>query len=233
MWQEVAGESKVNLLHCGDVGRASRASARREKLVAVARKLFSEQGFHGTGVAQLAAESGIKVGQIYRDFEGKEAIVAEIVDSDLRTFLHEGEIAHATQSGDITAIRVWLRMFIRCGEASEARALMPEILAEAARNDRIKAIAHDINRRVKRALVQALAALAPRPEQADARADLADLILTIGAGIMHRRIADPDFDEHAAYRRLVALVDGSIDQMLDESAYPSVKKNHCGFVTTD
>ncbi len=223
----------MNLLQCGDACRASRAAARREKLVTVARKLFSENGFHGTGVAQLAAVSGIKVGQIYRDFADKEAIVAEIVDTDLRAFLHEAEIAEAVQGGDIVAIRAWLRMFIRCGEASEARALMPEILAEAARNDRIKAIAHTINRRVKRALVQAIAALAPHPEQTDARAALADLILTLGAGIMHRRIADPDFDENAACRRLVALVDGSIDELLAGSAYPGLKMDHCGFVTLE
>ena len=53
----------------------------------VARTLFTEQGFHRTGVAQIAAASGIKVGQIYRDFADKEAIVAAIVESDLAAFL--------------------------------------------------------------------------------------------------------------------------------------------------
>ncbi len=198
----------------------------------VARRLFSENGFHGTGVAQIAAESGIKVGQIYRDFADKEAIVAEIVENDLRLFLHEAEIAQAVESRDIAAIRDWLRMFMRCGEATEARALMPEILAEAARNDRIKGIAHTINRRVKRALVQALTALAPHADQADARHELAETILTWGAGIMHRRIADPDFDEEAAYRRMSAHVDTAIDRMLGSPPYPMLQKDHCGFVTT-
>ena len=52
-----------------------------------ARKLFIENGFHGTGVAQIAARSGIKVGQIYRDFSSKEDIIAAIVNSDCRSFL--------------------------------------------------------------------------------------------------------------------------------------------------
>ncbi|WP_242193017.1 TetR/AcrR family transcriptional regulator [Sphingomonas hankookensis] len=231
MWQEVTGESNVNLLQCGEACRASRAVARREKLVTVARKLFSEHGFHGTGVAQIAAESGIKVGQIYRDFADKEAIVAEIVENDLRLFLHEAEIAQAVERRNIAAIRDWLRMFMRCGEASEARALMPEILAEAARNDRIKGIAHTINRRVKQALVQALTALAPHADQANARGELAETILTWGAGIMHRRIADPDFDDEAAYRQMSAHVDATIDQMIATAPYPILQKEHCGFVT--
>ncbi|PZO78616.1 MAG: TetR/AcrR family transcriptional regulator [Sphingomonas hengshuiensis] len=223
----------MNLLQCREECRASRAVARREKLVAVARRLFSENGFHGTGVAQIAAESGIKVGQIYRDFADKEAIVAAIVEHDLRLFLLEAEIAQAVESGDTAAVRDWLRMFMRCGEASEARALMPEILAEAARNDRIKGIAHTINRRVKRALVQALTALAPHPGQAETRADLAELILTIGAGIMHRRIADPDFDEEAAYRRLGGLVEGAIDRMIGSGPAPILRNDHCGFVAAN
>lgn len=221
----------MNLLQCGEECRASRAVARREKLVTVARKLFSENGFHGTGVAQIAAESGIKVGQIYRDFADKEAIVAEIVENDLRLFLHEAEIAQAVERRNIAAIRDWLRMFMRCGEASEARALMPEILAEAARNDRIKGIAHTINRRVKQALVQALTALAPHADQANARGELAETILTWGAGIMHRRIADPDFDDEAAYRQMSTHVDATIDQMIGTAPYPILQKEHCGFVT--
>lgn len=198
----------------------------------MARKLFAEHGFHNTGVAQLAAVSGIKVGQIYRDFADKEAIVAEIVESDLTTSLHEAEIAEAVETGDVDAIRAWLRLFLQCGRDVDARRLMPEILAEAARNERIKAIAHTINRRVKRALMQALGALAPRPEQAESRAQLADIILTIGAGIMHRRIADPDFDDVAAYNRLTLLVETAIDQLLDNPAYPEPKMNHCGLVTS-
>jgi AcrR family transcriptional regulator len=219
MRQELAGESDVNLLQCGEACRASKAAARRERLVTVARRLFADHGFHGTGVAQLAAESGIKVGQIYRDFADKEAIVAEIVESDLATFLNESELDHAIASGDAAAIRGWLRIFARCEGNSGSPALVPEIIAEAARNERIAAIAHAINRRVRSALSRALVALVPGPEFAERRLQVADLILTIGAGLMHRRIADPDFDEEATRRRLLLFVDRSIDQILDTSPY--------------
>ena len=50
---------------CAALGR-SRAQQRRDKVVDVARRLFASQGFHATGMAQIAKESGVAVGQIYR-----------------------------------------------------------------------------------------------------------------------------------------------------------------------
>lgn len=68
-------------------GRGERADNRRRHLLDVARRLFIDQGFHQTGVAQIAAESGIKVGQIYRDFASKEAIIAAICESNVEAWL--------------------------------------------------------------------------------------------------------------------------------------------------
>lgn len=221
----------MNLLQCGDACRATKAAARRERLVSVARRLFAEQGFHGTGVAQLATESGIKVGQIYRDFADKEAIVAEIVERDLIAALGEAELDHAIAARDLAAIRAWIGAFTRCERGSDARALVPEIIAEAARNERIAAIARSINRRVKSALLRAIQALAPGPGQYEDRARLADLILTIGAGLMHRQIADADFDEEATRARLLVVIEEAIDRLTGVRAYPILQKEHCSSMT--
>ena len=59
----------TEMLHCGMEKAPSRADLRRSHLLETARQLFAERGFHQTGMAQIAAASGIKVGQIYRDFE--------------------------------------------------------------------------------------------------------------------------------------------------------------------
>lgn len=60
----------------------NRAEHRRRLVTDTARKLFMNHGFHATGMAQLAKESGIAVGQIYRDFASKEDIVAAICNAD-------------------------------------------------------------------------------------------------------------------------------------------------------
>lgn len=232
MWQEGTGEPQVNLLQCGEACRASRAAARREKLVSVARRLFAEQGFHGTGVAQLAAESGIKVGQIYRDFADKEAIVAEIVESDLAIFLNDQDITRAIEVRDVPALREWLREFLRCGSDGEPDPLFAEIMAEAARNDRIRTIAHSINRSVSGALMRVLAALIPGESLAEARNQLCDMILTMSAGVLYRRIGDPDFEEAATFRRLIAALDAHIDALIAPKPDPIFENHRCGFVTS-
>src|SRR3546814_6846394 len=72
-----------------------RARARRDRLLQVARTLFIEQGFHQTGTAQIAAASGIAVGQMYRDFKNKEAIIAAICEADVEAWLEEKALADA------------------------------------------------------------------------------------------------------------------------------------------
>src|SRR3546814_10817567 len=58
--------------------RGPRSAARRQHILATTRDLFVKRGFHQTGMAQIASSSGIAVGQIYRDFANKEAIIAAI-----------------------------------------------------------------------------------------------------------------------------------------------------------
>ena len=60
---------------------------------------------------------------------------------------------------------------------------MPEIMAESSRNPRVARLQEDISASVKSALVAALAAWAPGADREAARAELADLILTLGAGL--------------------------------------------------
>jgi AcrR family transcriptional regulator len=221
----------VNLLQCEEAGRAGRAAARREQLVSVARRLFAQQGFHGTGVAQLAAESGIKVGQIYRDFVDKEAIVAAIVESDLAVFLNDQDMTRAIENRDIPALREWLREFLRCGSDGDPDPLFAEIMAEAARNARIRTIAHTINRSVSGALMRVLTALVPGESHAEERSRLCDMILTMSAGVLYRRIGDPDFEEAETHRRLIAVLDEHIDALVIPPADPIFENSHCGFVT--
>jgi TetR/AcrR family transcriptional regulator, repressor of fatR-cypB operon len=48
---------------------------KRQAILDAALELFSELGFHGTTVPQVAERAGVAAGTIYRYFEGKEALV--------------------------------------------------------------------------------------------------------------------------------------------------------------
>lgn len=51
----------------------------RERITTAAGTLFRRQGWSGTGLAQIASESGTRVGSIYHFFADKEALTVEVV----------------------------------------------------------------------------------------------------------------------------------------------------------
>jgi len=51
----------------------------REQLKCAAARLFREQGFHGTSVAQIAAAAWITKSSLYHHFPSKQALLAEIL----------------------------------------------------------------------------------------------------------------------------------------------------------
>jgi AcrR family transcriptional regulator len=162
---------------------AGRAAERRQLILDTSRRLFIQNGFHGTGVAQIAVASGIKVGQIYRDFSSKEDIIAAIAFRDLSQFLDEAALQRAIDASDMAAIRQWILAFVTYDQDIEGYRLMPEIMAESSRNPRIARLQEDINASVKNALAAALTAWAPGADRETARSELADLILALGGGL--------------------------------------------------
>lgn len=57
-----------------------RISYTRERLIQVALELFSEYGYEGTSVEQIASAVGIKAPSIYAHFKGKEDILKAVLD---------------------------------------------------------------------------------------------------------------------------------------------------------
>lgn len=204
---------RVSFLHCNMPSRADKADIRRARLLDVSRKLFIENGFHGTGVAQIAAESGVRVGQIYRDFASKEDIVAALVEADLAEFLAKDLLAESVRNGDTAAVREWIGRFTRCDEPIEECRMMTEIVAEGARNVRIADIHRNLDAQVRDSLMIALEVLVPGPAAAARRVLLVDMILTVGLGMVNRRIVDPDLDCRALSERMERFVDDELGEL--------------------
>lgn len=206
------------LLQCKNIRSDGRAAVRRAHLLEVARKLFMQHGFHSAGIAQLAAETGIKVGQIYRDFQSKEDIIAAIVEADVAFFLDEQRLCTAVESRDARLVRDWIEDFLACEKLLDRSNLMPEIVAESARNRRIAAIFATVDAKVRAYLSGALAVLAPGPERAGGRAVLGDLIMTLAIGLCNRRIADPTLDLAPLAATIRRLIDRELDALQQAGA---------------
>lgn len=196
--------------------RDRRAVERRSRLIEAARMSFAEHGFRGAGIAQIAKRSGIKVGQIYRDFTCKEDIVAAIVEADLADFLAEEALHRAIETGDGGALRGWITDLVLYKANRQDAPLIPEIMAEASRNERIAGIVRSADARIRLRLLAALDALLPSSGNAEALAVVADMILTMMTGLCCRDLASLEPDRALMVARVQLMVDRQIEALLEE-----------------
>ncbi len=189
----------------------SRADLRRQRILDSARALFIKHGFHQTGVALIAEGSGVKIGQIYRDFASKEDIIAAISRSDIADWLEKG-LESAVADGELFAIRKWIKRFVSLEPAIDQCRILTEIVAEAARNERIAGIYREIDVRSRECLAEALETLAPRANRAG-RDRLIGLILMLSLGLAMRRTIGSETDMAALSRHASEIVDWELDQL--------------------
>jgi AcrR family transcriptional regulator len=66
------------------------ALSRREQILATAAELFATRGFHGVSVVELGAACGISGPALYKHFESKDAMLAEMLVSISEELLRVG-----------------------------------------------------------------------------------------------------------------------------------------------
>lgn len=106
--------------------------ARRAEIVVAAQKCFAEKGLHGASVADIAREAGLSVGQLYRIFASKEAIIEAIVSEIVNARV--GEMIDENHNLARKAAVLAGRIPTSAATKSDNYLLM-EINAEASRND--------------------------------------------------------------------------------------------------
>lgn len=188
------------------------AEDRRETIIAAARRLFAQYGFHNTGMAQIALASKVLVGQIYRDFAGKEELIAAIVERDISELLDDPELEGAVTAGRPDRLNAWVRGFIRRDLDRETRSVLADILSEATRNPRFAAMVTRAHNRLRERLTSAAMVWAPAPDKAAAREELADLILTVAGAMQHRNIWGLPV-ESASAAKLLETIEAEIAEL--------------------
>ena len=111
--------------------------ARRAEIVVAAQKCFAEKGLHGASVADIAREAGLSVGQLYRIFASKEAIIEAIVSEIVNARV--GEMIDENHNLARKAAVLAGRIPTSAATKSDNYLLM-EINAEASRNPRLREI---------------------------------------------------------------------------------------------
>jgi AcrR family transcriptional regulator len=107
---------------------ATRAEATRAALVATARRLFVENGYHATGTTDVVAQAGAGTrGALYHHFPDKRSLFLAVfheVEQDLLA----GAAANVTASDALTRLRTGLNAFL---DASLTKEVQRVILIDA------------------------------------------------------------------------------------------------------
>ena len=132
----------------------ARINARRDQIIAAARLCFRKHGFHGAGMAEIAKTSQLSVGQIYRYFDNKDAIIEEIVRRMVTNKIqlitgnahNLQQVAHNLAHRRIGNLSSPFKEDICMEQKEQAEidhALMLEVAAEATRNPVVEKIWRD------------------------------------------------------------------------------------------
>ena len=192
----------------------SRAEMRRQCVMQAARKLFIENGFHATGMAQVAKTSGVAIGQIYRDFSSKEEIVAALVEADCGRLMMYRVLENAIGQNDKEAVRAWLREFVEPSDDPDDARLFAEIVSEAARSARVGAIFRQVQDDLRHHMDEALELLAPADDLAERRDLLAEIITTLSVGMFHQQLIRPEADLSHIITGVQALLDRELNALM-------------------
>ncbi len=85
---------------------------RRQQILDIAAELFAERGFHGVSVAELGAACGISGPALYKHFESKDAMLAEMLVNISETLLAEGRSRVASAEGPREALEALVEWHI-------------------------------------------------------------------------------------------------------------------------
>lgn len=177
-------------------GRPS-VEARRQQILDAASDRVRQSGFHGASMADIAKAAGLSVGQIYRYFENKEAIIAAIVAQDLAE-MREKFAELESRPGDLLDV-IGAHMPEAIDKCYDQRrsALVLEVLAEAARNPKVAAIVRAADAQ-ERALARTMLERSRKPEWTEAEfVARSEMIGVLFDGLVMRAVNNPDADRAA------------------------------------
>ena len=115
------------------VSQQERHQMRQDEIIVAARRCFRASGFHAASMSQIALEAQLSVGQIYRYFASKDAIIEEMIRRIIDYRIAEMESNAQTQH--IPQVLAWRQTL-----SHDDDALMLEVAAEATRNPRVAAM---------------------------------------------------------------------------------------------
>jgi AcrR family transcriptional regulator len=165
--------------------KAERDKRRRDQIVVAAQKCVVRHGFHAASMGAIAAGAEMSVGQIYRYFANKEAIVHAIVEAIVERRLHSMMDRPLRR---LNAPEMAGHLVTNVPEEfRDDDILLLEATAEATRNPAVAQIVADADRRLMNHAVAGFRRDHPDLDPRDAAARV-EALVTLFEGTLFRRL---------------------------------------------
>jgi len=173
-------------------GKLEVITRRRERVIAAASRCFRQQGFYHTAMAEIAADCGLSVGQIYRYFVNKDALIEAVVrDFMAKKILQSIALTYPLET--MAAKLAPRRATDVADQAREDDGLLLEVWKEARRSENIAKIVQTAERewrdRLRQTLLTRFTFLSE--EAAQARVEII-VVLCEGSYICRKTLAHAD-----------------------------------------
>ncbi len=174
------------------------SDVRRQQILDAAAECFRRSGFHGASISQICKTVGMSPGHLYHFFESKEAIIAGIVERNLKSSLEtisrleagkdvfgdmlEGVDQVLAEKGNPDTVGLWL-----------------EVLAEAARNPAVARVVRDADRKMRERVAH-LADTGRKSRGIESQLDsgaVVEVLMGLFEGVTNRIVQSPDRDTEA------------------------------------
>jgi AcrR family transcriptional regulator len=185
-----------------------RAEARREQILQAASICFRRSGFHGASVADIAKVANLSAGHIYNYFDGKEAIIAAIVERNIGDFMEFFERVRLEPDLKAAMVEQAAHGVIECTDA-EKSGIQIEVFAEASRNHKIAAVVRGVDALIRTRIEELMRTTTgiTDPHLITSRVQV---MMAMFDGIMIRALVDPLLDRPA----ITQVIQGVVAQLL-------------------
>ena len=191
---------------------------RQTRILDAAQHCFANNGFHRTTMADIALRAGMSAGNLYRYFESKDAVVAQLCGRD-RAEIAGGFAQINNAENPLEAFEALGRHHL-VDEPRERAVLVAEIWSEAARNPGIARMCSDFDTDIKERLGAFMVQLKDRGlmQHSVDHTRLAELVTVLVDGVMLRRARDPAFDPAPFVQHIaeLVLVAGALPSLMQE-----------------
>jgi AcrR family transcriptional regulator len=203
--------------------RAEQTERNRALLLAAARKVFLERGYHGASVDQIADAAGFSTGVVYSQFGGKADLFLALLEARIAERAAGNTEAVADLAGDQGLARLIEHAASVDRAEPEWGLLVIEFRVHAARDAGLGQRYAAVHQRTLGGLERAVAGLYQRAGQPPPLppADLARLLVAAGAGLRLEQAAEPG--GHPA-TPLADLLAGLIERRSGAAAAPAPRE---------